>query len=111
VNGHLHSLVFTERSVLAGHLPWMGWNLLLAAIPVLLAWVLFRPARRRAALWWLGLAVFVAFLPNAAYVLTDAVHLMARTFSGSSGPRSWSKRSSRSIAPIFSLASPATRSH
>jgi uncharacterized membrane protein len=75
VNGHLHSLVFTERSVLAGHLPWMGWNLLLAAIPLLLAWVLFRPAPRRGALWWPGVVVFVAFLPNAAYVLTDAVHL------------------------------------
>jgi uncharacterized membrane protein len=68
-------LVFTERSVLAGHLPWMGWNLLLAAIPLLLAWVLFRPARRRGALWWFGVVVFVAFLPNAAYVLTDSVHL------------------------------------
>jgi uncharacterized membrane protein len=75
VNGHLHNLVLAERNVLAGHLPWMGWNLLLAAIPLLLALVLFRPARRRGALWWLGAVVFVAFLPNAAYVLTDAVHL------------------------------------
>ena len=56
MNGHLHSLVFIERGVLAGHLPWMGWNLLLAAIPLLLAWVLFRPARRREALFgWAGL--------------------------------------------------------
>jgi uncharacterized membrane protein len=76
VNGHLHTLVLTERDVLAGHLPWMGWNLLLAAIPLLLAWVLFRPARKRGAFWWLGVVVFVAFLPNAAYVLTDAVHLV-----------------------------------
>jgi uncharacterized membrane protein len=45
VNGHLHRLLFTERRVLAGQLSWMGWNLLLAAIPLLLAWVLFRPAR------------------------------------------------------------------
>jgi uncharacterized membrane protein len=74
VNRHLHSLVFTERSVLAGHLPWMGWNLLLAVIPLVLAWVLFRSAQRRGALWWLGVVAFVAFLPNAAYVLTDAVH-------------------------------------
>jgi uncharacterized membrane protein len=76
VIGLLHRFVFTERIVLAGHLPWMGWNLLLAAIPLVLAWVLFRPARRRGALWWLGVAIFVAFLPNAAYVLTDAIHLV-----------------------------------
>ena len=75
MNGHLYSLLFTDRSVLAGHLPWMGWNLSLAAIPLLLAWVLFQPGRRRGALWWLGVVVFVAFLPNAAYVLTDVVHL------------------------------------
>ncbi len=76
MSSYLHSFVFTERSVLAGHLPWMGWNLLLAAAPLLLAWVLFRPARRHGAIWWLGVVVFVAFLPNAAYVLTDAVHLV-----------------------------------
>jgi uncharacterized membrane protein len=76
VTGLLHRFVFTERTVLAAHLPWMGWNLLLAAIPLVLAWVVFRPARRRGALWWLGVVVFVAFLPNAAYVLTDAVHLV-----------------------------------
>ena len=25
--------------------------------------------------WWVGLAAFVAFLPNAPYVLTDIIHL------------------------------------
>jgi len=52
-------------------LPWMTVNLVLALIPVLIALVLFRPGRRTTALWWAGFVVFVAFLPNAPYVLTN----------------------------------------
>src|SRR3954447_18380323 len=53
----------------------MTFNLALAAIPVLLALGLFRSPRVKGAAWWLGIAVFLAFLPNAPYVLTDVVHL------------------------------------
>jgi uncharacterized membrane protein len=53
-----------------------AWNLLLAAVPLLLALVLFRWWNRRNILWWLGVVVFVLFLPNAAYLLTDALHLV-----------------------------------
>ncbi len=60
-----------------GNLDWMSWNLILAAVPVALALALFRPAARRGPGWWVGLLVFVAFLPNAPYVLTDAVHMPA----------------------------------
>jgi uncharacterized membrane protein len=55
----------------------MAWNTFLALIPALLAYRLFRPEARRGVHWWLGAATFVAFLPNAAYVLTDVVHLPA----------------------------------
>jgi uncharacterized membrane protein len=60
-----------------GNLDWMSWNLILATVPAVLAATLFRPAARRGFGWWLGVALFVAFLPNAPYVLTDAVHLPA----------------------------------
>jgi uncharacterized membrane protein len=64
---------------------WMVWNTFLAVIPALLAFRLFRPETRRGVGWWLGAAAFIAFLPNAAYVLTDVVHLPAdlRAASGS----------------------------
>lgn len=55
---------------------WMGWNTLLAWIPVALAWVLFRgPRLSRSPFWWGGLVIFVLFLPNAPYVVTDLIHL------------------------------------
>src|SRR4051812_22563424 len=53
----------------------MTFNLALAAIPVLLALALFRSPRVKGATWWVGIAVFLAFLPNAPYVLTDIAHL------------------------------------
>lgn len=63
--------------VLTDNLGWMVWNLLLAAVPAALAIPLFAPGRRPSPLWWLGLATFVAFLPNAPYVLTDVIHFTA----------------------------------
>jgi uncharacterized membrane protein len=56
---------------------WMAWNLILALVPATLALALFRPERHRGPGWWIGAVVFVAFLPNAPYVLTDVVHLPA----------------------------------
>jgi uncharacterized membrane protein len=52
----------------------MYWNLMLAAVPMLLALVLFRRRARTGIAWWVGVALFVAFLPNAPYVLTDIHH-------------------------------------
>ncbi len=56
----------------------MGWNLVLAVAPLALAILLFRPNWRRGVLWWLGLVAFCLFLPNAAYTLTDVIHLVHR---------------------------------
>src|SRR3712207_495039 len=55
----------------------MVWNLILAATPWVLALFLFRPSRRAGWPWRLGLAAWLLLLPNAAYVLTDVVHLPA----------------------------------
>ncbi|WP_264321417.1 DUF1361 domain-containing protein [Zarconia navalis] len=32
--------------------------------------------KSRSVFWWLGFVVFIAFLPNAPYVLTDIIHLI-----------------------------------
>ena len=74
------TLAFFEearRTVLRGELTWMMWNLCLAAVPLGLSIVLFVRATRRSLGWWLGVALFVLFLPNAPYVLTDVIHLIA----------------------------------
>jgi uncharacterized membrane protein len=72
-----HLSTLADLAVLNG--PWMLWNTVLAWIPALLAVVLFRVwddrLPRRTPLWWAGLVLFVLFLPNAPYVLTDLVHL------------------------------------
>ena len=69
----------------------MGWNLFLALIPLVLASILFRARVRPGPIWWLGLAVFILFLPNAAYVLTDVVQLV-RMFAGNRMCRSGRSR-------------------
>lgn len=56
----------------------MGWNAVLALVPLALAVLLFPPRWRRGALWWLGVVVFCLFLPNSAYTLTDVLHLVHR---------------------------------
>lgn len=65
---------------------WMGWNLLLAAVPFLLALYLFQPKQRLSLPWAAGLFLFVLFLPNAAYILTDSIHLY-RVFADLQGKR------------------------
>ena len=57
------------------HGQWMVWNTFLAAVPLVLALVLFQPGRNRTKGWWFGAVTFVLFLPNAPYLLTDVVHL------------------------------------
>ena len=75
-----------------GNLNFMVWNTFLAIVPLVISLWLFRGQptpllggdRRRSPralprpsiLWWIGFATFIAFLPNAPYVLTDIIHLI-----------------------------------
>ncbi len=52
-------------------------NIGLAFIPFALAYYLFKGSRQRGFLWWPLSLVFIAFLPNSAYVLTDIIHFIA----------------------------------
>jgi uncharacterized membrane protein len=56
--------------------PLFAFNTTLALVPLLVGYLTFRRDRRPTAAWWCGLGVFLLFLPNAAYVLTDAIHLV-----------------------------------
>jgi uncharacterized membrane protein len=53
---------------------WMGYNTVLALIPLLLAAFLFTGTPRHRFVWWVGVVAFVAFLPNGPYVITDIKH-------------------------------------
>jgi len=52
------------------------WNLFLAFIPFALSFYLFRLTALRNLWWWISLLIFVAFLPNAPYILTDSIHIV-----------------------------------
>ena len=54
----------------------MVWNLFLAGVPMALAVALFSLPMRRGSLWWSGFLLWLLFLPNAPYVLTDVVHMV-----------------------------------
>ena len=65
------------------HSGWIVWNLFLAFIPLVLSfWLFRRKTRSRSPLWWIVLLVFIAFLPNAPYLLTDIIHLIRAIRSG-----------------------------
>ena len=52
----------------------LAWNLALAWVPLLASLVLYR-LRRRSALWLAPLAlIWLLFLPNAPYLVTDLIH-------------------------------------
>lgn len=52
-------------------------NIILAEIPFFLSLYLFVVARHRSLLWWVLAAVFIVFLPNSAYTITDIIHFIA----------------------------------
>jgi uncharacterized membrane protein len=52
------------------------WNLFLAFIPFALSFYLFRLNALRNLWWWTSLLIFIAFLPNAPYILTDSIHIV-----------------------------------
>lgn len=62
---------------------WILWNLFLAFIPMVLSFWLFRRRKgSRSGKWWLVFAIYIAFLPNAPYLLTDIIHLIRAVRSG-----------------------------
>ncbi len=64
------------RGIALGSGPWLVFNATLATIPAVLAIALFHRRRERATVAWLaGVGLFVLFLPNAPYVITDLIHL------------------------------------
>ena len=52
-------------------------NSVLAFIPFVIALYLFKLRQSRSFIWWLLATIFIVFLPNAAYVLTDIIHFIA----------------------------------
>lgn len=69
--------------VFSWHSGWIIWNLFLAFIPLALSfWLYRRRTKVRSLLWWVAFAVFLAFLPNAPYLLTDVIHLIRATRMG-----------------------------
>jgi uncharacterized membrane protein len=54
----------------------LAWNLFLALVPLVLSFWLFSQRPHRWWFWWPGFLVFIAFLPNAAYTLTDVIHFI-----------------------------------
>lgn len=61
-------------------LSWLG--VVLAVALALWRWGVNPSHTRQPWLWWLGVVVFIAFLPNAPYVLTDIIHLIRGTRLG-----------------------------
>ncbi|MGB7380481.1 MAG: DUF1361 domain-containing protein [Rivularia sp. (in: cyanobacteria)] len=77
MKAELIELITRVIQVLQINIRWMTWNLFLAFIPLALSvWLFRRNKRSRSWVWWLGFAVFYAFLPNAPYLLTDVIHLI-----------------------------------
>jgi uncharacterized membrane protein len=74
----VHRVFATVEVLISSVRPFMVWNLLLAAVPVLIAVPLFGIVRwrRHTLLWWAAFAVWLTFLPNAPYVITDVIHLV-----------------------------------
>lgn len=63
------------RGVALGSGPWLAFNATLATIPAVLAVALFHRRRPVTATWAVAVVLFVLFLPNAPYVVTDLIHL------------------------------------
>lgn len=77
--GLLQNAFYGDTSALTSVL----WLLAIAVIALVLSFILFkRQQNLRSVGWWIGLAVFITFLPNAPYLLTDIIHLIRATSSG-----------------------------
>jgi uncharacterized membrane protein len=72
-------LEFAREHRYATDFRFLVWNLILAWVPLVLALVVYDGYRRNGSLLWLTpfLALWLIFLPNAPYIVTDFVHLDA----------------------------------
>lgn len=52
---------------------WMGFNILLAIIPIIFGWLSFEV--RTKPLKFIFLAIWLIFLPNTLYIVTDLIHI------------------------------------
>lgn len=77
----MEAILYSIRAAFANvYSGWILWNLFLAFIPLVLSfWLYRRKTQTRSWLWWAIFVVFIAFLPNAPYVLTDIIHLIRGT--------------------------------
>jgi len=73
------ALEYTREQRYASDFRFLVWNLILAWVPLILALVVYDGYRRSGGLLWLApfLALWLIFLPNAPYIVTDFVHLSA----------------------------------
>jgi uncharacterized membrane protein len=80
--------IFTAHNAINRGLGFMVWNTFLALIPWVISLWLFRgrSTHARHVGWWVGLVIFIVFLPNAPYVLTDIIHLVKFIRQGASLP-------------------------
>jgi len=70
------------RALAAGNLDFwfLPWNLFLGYLPILFAWLFVRRARRTRLMEWQNLVLallWLGFLPNSFYIITDLIHLRA----------------------------------
>lgn len=75
----MESILANTLDIFNQHSGWIVWNLFLAFIPLVLSVWLFRWRKYRSSrsvIWWFGLICYLAFLPNAPYLLTDIIHLI-----------------------------------
>jgi uncharacterized membrane protein len=63
--------------LLIGNFVWMSWNVALAFIGVIASWFLVRFKMR--SYWWGAALIWLLFVPNTIYMLTDIIHV----------PRQW----------------------
>lgn len=62
----------------------LNWNLFLAWLPLLFAWLLIRFLKQGRWLSWQGILLsflWLGFLPNSFYIISDLVHLQLATVS------------------------------
>jgi uncharacterized membrane protein len=85
--------------------PFMLWNSYLAAIPAVVALLLFRKPVRTGAAWCCGFAVWLVFLPNAPYVLTDVMHLREDLYASPSRAHTYGVLASYGVFFAFGLLS------